>query len=550
MRTSTCILVSALWLGMAGNASAADTPLAEFANEDVLGMVVIPDLKTTLGRIDAAVVTVAGEGNPSVAELIGGNLGDPALDQMRTGAPLVVMAMKPARAGGPPSWIQFVPVNEGSTYAQTIAAIGAQAEEVDKVLIVAQSPEGLALGRNAMADYKALAGAAVDGDMRVRISFPRVIANWGPTMRMGMDGFANLAALSAQGGMDAKTMVAMLAGEMHILMLLIEQSDQLQLDMAISGERLICRQIVKARDGTSLSQVFSAPTEAAAPAGLLSNSVGAMAMSARTNASGIRALIADILKELSNTPATQQLLTEAIAQQVTDVSSAFDGSCAMSMQFKDDGVAIEGASGLSDPSKGQKLVELMETMYAADSPIQQMYQSMGVTFALERSVREHAGVSVNRINATKDPSKAPPQQAAALQLIPTNQEVAIAKNWCVFASQPEALNTLIDRATGAATAAPSTTRAEKAHGSGRDFYLDYDILRILQISLKQVFGDMPAPANSDPMTISGSFDKGSLRSECRIPLKPFGEFKRAVEENMGGQGGRALPENGIDEGSL
>lgn len=516
---------------------AAEPPtIQRLPGDDILAWVQIPDLKRLIEHVEASAdrfAAAVGEEAP-LAQAFGQVFGEAEMKALKPGAPIALLVFAPAKGAMEPDAAWFIPVNDAAPLLAVAGRMNQQAAAVGSLVLVADTPARLERAKAFVPTWQALAAAPADTDVRIHLSLARAMKQWGPMAEMGIGVLA--AAAAAQNPQQGAQISSMLTLEMHGLMHVMKQVDDLQIDLTTSAERFDARIHLGAATGTPLAGVLAAvPPGAGETARMLSPGPAMMAIDARFDGLAVGRLVEDVLDHLAKTPATQALLLPETVATLKPALVGWGGAMAMRMDFAADGsLTTEGVASVRDAAVGTALVDAFASLLGAEGALGRMYREAGIAFQVQPAAREHAGVPVHRLFTDLDATKVDPEQAKIMQQFLSDTDFAVDGGWYLSSSEPAALDALIDRARAGAPVGGPVIKAIAHHGAGQGMYADYDIAALFGGMMARFMpGAPPAPAagSSEPLTAAMRWADGIGAYELRVPFTPLVEMLKAAQQH-------------------
>jgi hypothetical protein len=525
------LLSAALVIGITGPClpvlGAADiavpVPMA-MPDETAYAVAVIPDLLTTLTRIEAIAGQFAPPGQMKPGMLkqqLGNMLGDPGLANLANKPVVVVVG-----PGAPtPSFALLVPANNPQAYLDAGVNFGMLlGKAVDGIAVLTQTPDGEILGEKVAKTYPALIKDATKGDIRLLIAPDKLLSTYGGMLGMMMQ----MAAAQNPAGPEAAKLTGLqLAGMMAVIADVAGVQIDLRLDPVAIGEEVT----IAAKPGSGLAKVLTAPApaEGQRAAARLGNEPTLLSMSGRFNYAAMGAYAGNLLRSLKAKPELQELITDDVVAAAETFGAGLSGDSAFRLRTTDTApLQWEGLYASSDSAKAEAYFEKMITLMTGDSPLAKLNRETGVTTTLAKAARTSpSGVPVHAIGVTIDETKIPPEQAGMVKSL-SSYELAVTKGWVVLAQDPKSLDALI-----AGTGKGMTTTAEKAIGAGRHVYGDLDLIgfirAIMKLSGTGMDAMIPATKPGEPMSVASTTTDGRTLVEIKWPLAPFVELMKAAQ---------------------
>lgn len=513
-------------------ASEPSVPIPQAAPADVFAVVVVPDIRATLGRIELAAQALAPGSLPpgQLAEHLGKSLGDPGLANLGAGALLLVVGP----GGVAPNAALIVPAADAASYVGAAQRLGTQAEAVGPLVVVGSKPADLALGRRIAADHATLSAGAIGGDLRILLAPRRILTAYKPML----GGFTTLMAAQLAKEPNGAALAKIVGLEVAALVDIADETEACQIDVGLEGTVLRYDTTIQASAQGSLAKAFVAPT---APAASLAHATarmgldpGYMVMVGRYHAEGACAWAADLLERLRQRPEGKEMIDDGLVAMVRGWGANLDGTMAMRARaVGDQPMRVDGVTGIRDAARQAGLQkDLFERLFGAGS-FGDVYRGMGIDSVYTENARAIGGMRVDRLTYRLDAEKLPEEEAAIMRRFLHDTEFAIAPDAILMANAPEDLDRLATPGT-----APLPTAAEHAIGAGRDGYLDFHWIGMMKALMTAVpDADFMATAIAkvppgEPMTGAWTAREGRVLWEARLPLQPFFDYGKAMQEAM------------------
>ncbi len=515
--------------------AAAAVPTAQALPDDkAFAIIVLPDVKATLRRIEQISEMFKPGSLPpgQLAAQVGAAFGDPKLDNLDNlaGRP-VILVIAP---GSPtPSFAAILPVKDVARYTDAADAAGLASDSLAGLAIIGKVPADAGMGKRIADSYAAIAATKVDADLRIVFAPDRLVTAYGAFITMMSQMAVNQAKTQPNGAMIAKILPLELAG----LLAVMADTASVQTDISLGGlggvvGALSVDSVVTAKAGGQLAKALVAPPaapSAGAATRLPAGSGAAMTAVGQVNMPALGAYLESLLTTLQAKPEGKELLTPEMVKLVSEGFRAWRGDVAMRMQLAPKmGMSAEFVAGMSDPAKAQALVQRWFDLFAGDSAIGTMYRDMGMTMVLTKDARQSGGASVSHLSYELDPAKFPPAQLAQMQAMLQPIDLAFTKDLYVASNDPAGLDAILAAKPGA----PLTTAAEGRIGKGRDGYVDLDVLALARRIAAQAGKPMPEAKDAEPMTAAWTAADGRARIEYKVPLNAFAEWSRAGEPGV------------------
>jgi hypothetical protein len=518
-------------LAMVAGAQGADPTRLRAA--EALGYVVVPDLEALLAHVEAASNAIAPTALPPGAarEGLAKQLGVPGLEGLAA-RPLLLVLLKGQGPMAPPRPVLFLPVKDAKAYETTIANLGWKSRSVPGLIIAASTPDGLAASAPLEAEYRRIAGAGINHDMRVFLNLARIMDAYGPLMQMGMDAALAPKPSPSPGQKGAGLTpgaAALLKVEVKAFVALLGQIDDVQWDMDLQGEGLVSDTALTARAGTALQDLARMPPAASNRAAALLSGSGLMTAAYQLDPARLAAFLTAIVKESAADPAAAEVLTPEVLALIDQAATAYGGQAAYRMAAAPGGrLNVEAVVEVTDETKTLAMIEKGLSLLAPGGAWANLLADTHMTMTLQQAARRHAGVAVHRLKVKVDEKGLTAEQKAAQAPFLRDTEFAVTRGYYLSAQDPAALDGLIDRAAAGAPGEGLTLRSAQAFGEGRHGYVDYDLIGLMKAvsSLTPAAKGAPnpfaaLPDSADPMLSALTFADGRIRWQSKLPLRSF-----------------------------
>lgn len=519
-----------------------------------LGYIEIPDLRATLSRMEAMVAFVSPGSLPpgSLAAGLAAKVGDPGLAGLGQG-PLVVQFMVPEAPLSPPGIAVFVPVADAAPYEKAMTAMGWTTRREAGLLVGASRP-ALLSAPSLEADYHRLAREARPADARLVLHAAHLMDAYGPLFQLGVD--ATTAKLkqapTPHDGPPAATAPAgaikLLQLEMRAILLLMNQTEELQVELDLQPDALASDMLVRARPRTALAELASAPPPAGANgAAVLLTRPGFMTATYQLDGPRLAVFAGSLARELGRDTQAGGLVSPTLLAMIDQMGRAFTGEAAVAMgPGADQPLAAESVMKVTDEEAALDFMEKAAALLKPGAALHELYADLGLSLraSVRRNARRRGRVAVHRFAMAVDArdsagaGKKASEDQKALQAFVRDLEFAFVRGFLVSTQDPAALDAVIDRAvSGRATSAPELHSA-RAFGEGRHVYVDYDLFGLMRSVMSTMRTDADGadplaglpPTDADPILYALSFQDGNVRVESRIPLRPFALMAQALKK--------------------
>ena len=518
----------------------------------VSAYVAIPDIN----KLGKAIETVAESFAPgtlpagALKAQLGAMLGDPTLANLDLTRPLAVMVMQvPAeKANGQPPVALFIPAKAAAPFDETFKHMGMVSDFQDGLLLVAKDDDTLTKAKGLKAAYQKLVTAGVKSDLRIYANVAGLMNTYGPALKaimdMGIKQFANIN--QAPGNkMDPAMIMKVATLETKGLLAFLNQTGGVQYDLSLKPDSLNVQMLYAAKADSAIAALLSAPAGNKALDAF--TSPGMISGIFHFNPQGYDAFINKLLPELAKDPDLAAFSSEQLVAYLKQSAGLFAGDMAMSVSADKNGAVTNAvAMSITDEKKYLALLENAKALMEPDSPLGKLFAGTGMKLSIEilKSVRQHGAIAVNKMKMTMDSENLPAAQREQIKNMVKDMEFAFVNGLYVGASNPEALDKLIDSVLGGNAAQPEVMLGSmKEFGKGKALYLDYDFIAAAKAMMPKgpnAGAENPAAALFDhvngsvPMLFAADYANGHLSGEAKIPFAPFIEMAKAVKE-MGPQ---------------
>jgi hypothetical protein len=526
-------------VGCTKGGGSGDVPAPQkLESERVLGYVALPGLEQVIQDVVAVMGQfVPEQANPDMLKMqIGAMLGDPQLQNLDLGKPIVAVAFRPEQPGPMPTppMAFYIPAKAASPYAETLAQQGVQTKFTGGVLLAAQTPQDLELAEKNLGFYNGLAGE-IEGTARLYLHIGRLLETFGPMIDQGVRAMEEqMKGALGEGSPlgQPEQMMGILAAEIQGFLALARECEDVQADIDLGKEIVKFDKVVTGKPGSELAAFFTASAAKPAVSTSLVGDEAILAGAFHCDPATLGGLFEKLLEEMRKTPEVAKLLPPGVTDLWTDLSW-WAGDASMRMAAVDEGMfTMDYAMGVQDADKYLSVMESASKLFEPGSALAELYKGMGMPLevGLEKDVRKNGDVSVHRFKmavAENETEGSPPMPGMEMiQGMLRDYEMALVNGQAVVSQDPAGLDALIDAARSGA-AKPLDLAAVKAFGEGRHGYMDYDILRLL----KSLFQAMPFFGEFgqvfDKVTAKGAlvfattFADGRMLVQGGIPLQPF-----------------------------
>jgi hypothetical protein len=335
---------------------------------------------------------------------------------------------------------------------------------------------------------------------------------------------------------------------MKVLLKFLADVKLIQLDAKLAADAIAIDEIVVAKAGSGLADLFGGPAVGENRAiGVLSEP-GFLTYALQLDPKRLSDFVLRFIDQLKQDPDAADFLTPELVQLYEGMGEWLGSDMAFTMRQTDDlPFASETAMQVKDEAKCLAMVEQGMSLLAPGSAFSNMYKELGMqlSMALEKNVRNHAGVPVHRIKMDIDMQNIPEAQAAQMKKMIKDMEVAFAKGYYVASQDPASLDKMIDRVLAGPKAEGVPLHSRELFGAGQRVYADLEFIAMMKATMAMAPPGTPNPVamfidqvtSAEPMAFAAAWTGGKSQVKARIPLGPFIE----IAENAKGAVGAPAP---------
>lgn len=514
--------------------------LVDPGSAEVSGYVAIPDVSQILEHLDV----VARAFNPQLPAgvlkmQLGAVSGDPALANLETGKPVVVMALKRAAgaADQTPSGAIFIPARSAAPYDQIFEKAQLVSVFQDGLLICASNADELKAAQAQVPAYNRIAADKGSADFRCFSGNKALLAALKPKIQAWLESFSQSIANaeSAQSPLNpGNTMTSrLLKLEIKAVLELLNEIDSQQVDVVFKGDTLCIDAIANAAPDSALASLFVPPVDTVNSVHGLLVSPGLMQAIMKFAPGSNAVFIQKLIDTLARDPESAELLTPEVKAYLFKCATLSNAEYAMSTQLSADSKQkIEFALTVKDAKSVDEAYAQMAEMMKAGGLLGKVYSGVGMKMEvnLQKSARQYKGVSITSFKQSVDTTQAT-SPLKNLDVFGTNLEIGAVKDKVlVGASNPATLEQMIDRALAAESPSPTVVlEAMTVFGPGKQLYFDYNVIEMMKEAMKAIPGFILGPAlkqlsAAKPIIGAGLCDHGRALLQVRVPLTPFIEL--------------------------
>jgi hypothetical protein len=537
------LLFATLFLAVV--AAGADVPKPiDLGTSDISICVAVPNLQTLIDNSEVFVKPFLGEAyQPGmIKSTIGGALLDPELTGLQLDRAAAFALFKDPPVDKPttePRWAIFLPAKSADAFAAVLKKVGWLTAFDNNLLIVAKSEASLKKAQELKAFYTKIVDAKIKSDGRVYLNVNALLETYTPLLKSQFEMIAPMMGVGAAMGKPDADPVAiqkMLKLEAKVAKSLISQIDVIQHDITLKPDALQIETVYAAKEATPLFDLLSSP-----PAGKnrtlgLFSKAGMMTAVARVDPLKASAAIERYVDTLAKDPAFTELLDDQVKAFIKQVASMSAGEFATTSSIQTEtGIDQEAVCTAANEKAWMDVLEKMIDQVKPDGTLGKFYANMGmkINVSIEKNVREHAKVPINRRKMEFDTAKMTPDQAASIKAMAKDMDFAFAQGMFLSANRPEALDAMIDKVMDPAPKKDIELKSFQTFGSDKQIYVDADWSGMLKgiISLQPnnpavlLLGRMKS---TEPVALAGSFDQGRLFLQSNIPMAPFTDLAGAI----------------------
>ncbi|MDF7800878.1 hypothetical protein P4C99_15490 [Pontiellaceae bacterium B1224] len=514
--------------------------------EEAMISITVSDLHGFLDEVGNVAAQISPMMNgPMIKNMVGMQLGDPGLAGIPTGSGLSIVAMDPTNIFA----VIEVAEAQSAGYISVAQSVMLQAKYANGVLVLAGTPEALAMGAEKSGKVKSALLTKRSPELCLAMQPAAMIER----NQEAIDGFMQMmpamlgqSMMSAPGATLESTQATteIMEGEMIVGMSLAKQCATAEIKLTPKGGSVQLSKTIVPKAGTALAKLVNAPVvnkeNPKIHSGLLDK--GTILMDfyfANPEALGefVATEVEQLMKELQLEDVDADALT-ANLKKWFELYGIGTGSEMVSFGGADGQMSIQYVTEVSDPAASLNLLKNMDKDMA---PFFKMYESFGmpITTAFKENVRESDGIKVNELSMSFDFSGMAPEQRQQMELMGLSNivyEVAVDNNLMLYSGKGE-MEALIKRVkSGASTQSPLKARA--VYPKGGFYYFDLDmgdymtlVSRMLPASpetamMKQQMSTLFEGV--DPLTSAGFKQNGCVMWSVNIPSDLLAKYGQMI----------------------
>jgi hypothetical protein len=509
---------------------------------------IIPDLEASIDHIEEIAAAFAPEqAQPGMLKSqVETMLNDPGLIYLGDVMPLVLMVLNPSQTEEPPAVAVFMRDAADQPYAEAAKRAGMVNKVVDRVLMLARTADVLEMAEQLVPVYRKIASSDVNSDVRLSLGIDSLMEIYGSTIQAQIDTMVGtISGLSAMGQPGASPdqtaqMAKLLKLEMKAALALLADIELIQLDVKLAAGEIATDEIVVAKAGSALADLFGGPAVGENRSLDVLSEPGVLTYALQIDPKRLSEFALHFINQLKEDPDAAELLTPELVEIYEGMGEWLGSDMAYTMRPTDDlPFASETVMQLKDEAECLAMVEQGMSLLAPGSAFSNMYKEMGMEFsmALEKNVRNHAGVSVHRMKMDIDMPDVPEAQAAQMEKLMKDMELAFAKGYYLASQDPASLDKMIDRVLAGTKTDGVTLHAREVFGAGQHVYADLDFIGLMKAAMSIVPPGTPNPmamfidqvTSTEPMAFAAVSADARAQIKVKIPLSPFIEIAGAAQ---------------------
>ncbi len=519
-------------------------PVPVIADGEAFAVLVIPDLKAALVRLDQAMTaSKLPVQSGMVADHLGMALGDPGLVGLGVGPILIA-----AGPGVPiPSWCAIIPVADATALQQLAGGSGLAAEAVPGGFAIGSLVGGIELAKRLAPGLPALAKPVPAGtDVRLLLASDRLAKAYMPMLlgvvQMGMAQSARRSG-KPMGPEQQRGQQAL----MTAMRLMLAQAGPLCVDISSSSAGWRLDLLAAPAPGIladSIKPVADAGADLGARLGAAEHPP-MMAMSGRFP-TGIYRGMADLLAEARRDPAIASMIEEDLVTALRAFAGAVNGRIAMRQGVPGNPFQQLSVMGVTDAAA---LRQALATIFGqlGKGAFADLMAASGLRMQLQQAARQVGTVAVDRFTYEVIPEALPPAQVDLMRAMLKPQEFAVAPDILAMGGPPETLDALL----AGPAAKPLQLAARKLTGRW-DLYIDWDLALQMKYQFEMMHAQMPMmPAmfadlqGGVPMRLAMAFGDGRVRLVQEVPAALVAQIAASAAAAKPAQPKPAQPKNPV-----
>lgn len=486
----------------------------------------IPNLATAIERLQQTTEAFYPQGSrDAVVSGIGTILNDPQLKQLGTGPSILLIS-----PGIPmPSFSIILPSLQPELYAKALTRYGLINKIVDGHIIASKTPDGLDQGEQFLNHLDEMDSVPLQGEMRLLIDIDRIMSNYGSFM-------TNMALMaSAMGGKkpELQAFAKLTPLFCAILHIVGKDIDIHQMDFRFTPEALSITSTTAAITDSMLADALVAPKNILHASSIhLGTNRGAILLSMCQPYSKWAEYATTVFTELDKRPDSKALVSKEFSSLITHMASAYTGDMAMCLRPGTSDSPIFITDSVLQITNVKEAIDaqfqMFDLLFGAGTAIGNLYKSMGVTVTITKDARRIGTLPIHSFSMSVDDD-----HAALSKQFSSHSEFAATNGFFVM-TQGKPLEELLH----AGPQAPFFV-SRNVHGLGHMGYCDFNpslyalaIMRAQPHVSDDLINQLKKLPTDHPCTAVIDCDSGRMRSEIRLPTKPFAALGTLLFDEM------------------
>lgn len=529
----------------ASDLSPAGSPTAA-SLDSALAIVSVGSIKGLIDSAGALASQVAPQMNSvTMKGMLGGMLGDPELSGLPGGAAVVVLP-----GGG---MVGFLEVSDAkaTSFTEMATMRNMKAAVEDGVLVVTPQELLLGAGRKMAGKVKSeFLGKAGGGKVHARIALSRILEQYDPTIRKGIDALPEMmlrdmaSRKSVTGIMPTTATARLLQAELLFFYRVAKRIDTVTVDVEPSAKGL---RIAKTMIPVAATDKPEAKLPAVESIRKLVPGKGAIRVAAVFNGKAMYEFFAGEVTEIVKDLKIEDVNSPKFAGWLKKWGEVMgDGFCCdmmlpgntlysgcMIMQVRDEKAALACLQSMEADLK--------------EFGFEKMYADMGfpMSFKFTEAIREAKGVPIHQLKIEIDFDHMPGEMGALMKAVMGKPvwDVAIVNKHLIYAMEGESIEKLIDGVKSGANPESTPLVAESVCGSGAQAYVDYNIGRVVSLMAKVIPAEAgkasgraamekiaASLADAPPVSWSMRSVDGKISADAFIPAGLITSFGAGVKD--------------------
>ncbi|MCI0651697.1 MAG: hypothetical protein L0Z55_07425 [Planctomycetes bacterium] len=381
-------------------------------------------------------------------------------------------------------------------------------------------------------------------DLHVQLNVDGLHAAYGAMVGGALHGFGQMVKQQVlhapQPPAQAELTGAIIEMELRGLLGIFNQLRSADFGMTIGREHWQGEYDVKAKPGTVLADLMATPPQNRnAPRDAISPGA-TMSYYLRFDPAAWARAWRVLIEEAKGVPELQTIASDVdrICEEWIGIyTGEYLGSFGLGVDSPSE---LRGAYSVSNEAAAVSLMDSMTALLAPESAIGKMYAAMGMplTMRVDKDVRKLEGTAVHRMTSEYGSLASLPEvQRKMIEKFPKIFEFSVRNGWFLTASEPAALDAMVVGAGSPRGDAMGGLASAKAFGSDLDLYLDFHFAGFLgwvsswvSAAVGAEIGTLMGPG--EPAVWGARIADGGMRGQARVPLRPFIDFKKAVEASQ------------------